>query len=88
MAAWPESRDDDMLLFAIYLHQNKYVSVNERFFDVMKTAKARNLPSYESITRTRREVQEKEPDLRGNRYGKRKHMETEYHDYYRSNGGK
>ena len=85
MATWPQTRDDDMLLYAIYLHQSKSVTADEKFFAVMSKAKERNLPSYESITRTRREIQEKEPEFRGSRYGKRKHMEKEYHDYYREN---
>lgn len=82
---WQGARDDDMLLYAIFLHMNNYVGVEERFYDVMSTARARGLPSYESITRARRKVQEKEPNLRGQRYKKRMEEESAYHKYYRNN---
>ena len=80
---WEQARDDDMLLYSIFLHLGKYVKKDERFYDVFPKAKERGLPSYESITRARRKVQEKEPHLRGKEYGKRQKIEQEYHDYYR-----
>lgn len=81
---WAKARDDDMLLYAIFLHMNKIVTTDEKFFDVMSKAKERGIPSYESVTRARRKVQEKEPDLRGLRYQQRKKEEATYHDYYRN----
>lgn len=85
MVKYPSSRDDDYLLYSIYLHMNGYVKSDERFFDVFPKAKERGLPSYEGITRARRKVQEKEPSLRGKNYEKRHKEEEEYHDYYRDN---
>jgi len=82
---WPATRDDDMLLYAIFIAESKLVSSGETFYKVMSTAKARNLPSYESVTRARRKVQEKEPDTRGKRYKARQKEEETYHDYYRHN---
>lgn len=82
---WPATRDDDMLLYAVFLAENKCVSSSETFYKVMSTAKARKLPSYESVTRARRKVQEKEPDTRGARYKARQKEENEYHEYYRYN---
>ena len=83
LAHWEQARDDDMILWAIFLHMNGYVKPEERFFDVVSKAKQRGLPSYESITRARRKVQEKEPCYRGKRYAQRMKAESEYHDYYR-----
>ena len=85
MTNWPATRDDDMLLYAIFIAESRLISSDETFYKVMSTAKARKLPSYESVTRARRKVQEKEPDMRGKRYTQRKHEETAYHDYYRDN---
>lgn len=82
---WPATRDDDMLLYAIFIAEGKLVSSTETFYHVMSTAKQRKLPSYESVTRARRKVQEKEPDMRGKRYAQRMHEEAEYHEYYRNN---
>ena len=80
---WPKSRDDDMLLYALFLAENHLVSSDETFYKVMSTAKARNIPSYESVTRTRRKVQELEPDLQGTKKKARKEQQERYHDYYR-----
>ena len=77
MTKYPKSRDDDMLLYSIFLHM--------RFYDVFPKAKERGLPSYEGVTRARRKVQEKEPSLRGEKYSQRMKAEEEYHDYYRDN---
>lgn len=84
LTKYPQTRDDDMLLYGQYLFQSQKVGKEETFFKVLASATKRNLPSYESITRARRKVQEKEPSLRGKKYGQRKKTEQEYHDYYMS----
>ncbi len=83
LAKWEKARDDDMLLWAIFLHKNGYVKPDEKFFDVLPNTKERGLPSYESITRARRKVQEKEPSLRGTKYVQRIKAESDFHDYYK-----
>lgn len=85
MTQHPVTQDDDMKLYAQFLFQNKYVARDENFYDVLISSKKRNLPSYESITRARRKVQEQEPTLRGKRYVERQKKEEEYHDYYSKN---
>lgn len=85
LTKWAKARDDDMLLYSIFLHMNGLVKPEERFYDVFPKAKERGLPSYEGITRARRKVQEKEPSLRGEKYSQRMKAEEEYHDYYRDN---
>ena len=78
----PSTRDDDMLLYAVFCEWYSIVGRDEPFFHVMKTAKQRGLPSYEGVTRARRKVQELEPYLCGNRKKARKQEEAEYHRWY------
>lgn len=80
----PATRDDDMLLYSAFLAKYMIVHPSETFYEVMATAKQRKIPSYESITRARRKVQEKEPLLQGKRRKARMKEEAEYHDYYRN----
>ena len=84
LTKYPQTRDNDMLLYGQYLFQKNLVGKEETFFKVLASATKRNLPSYESVTRARRKVQEKEPSLRGKKYGQRQKTEQEYHDYYRN----
>lgn len=79
----PATRDDDMLLYGAFLAKFMIVGVDETFYHVMQTAKERKIPSYESITRARRKVQEKEPSLQGIRRKQRMEEESNYHEYYR-----
>lgn len=79
----PASRDDDMLLYGAFLAKFLIVSPTETFYEVCSTAKIRKMPSYESISRVRRKVQEKEPLLQGKRRKQRMEEEEKYHEYYR-----
>lgn len=81
----PATRDDDMLLYGAFLAKYMIVHPAENFYEVMSTAKQRKIPSYESITRARRKVQEKEPLLQGKRRKARMEEEAKYHEYYRNN---
>lgn len=78
----PATRDDDMLLWGAFLGKYLIVRPDEYFYDVLRTCRSRKIPSYESITRARRKVQEQEPNLRGKRYKVRKKEEEEYRSYY------
>ena len=78
----PEARDDDMLLYAMIIAKSDMVKPYEAFYYVLQSAKERKLPSYESVTRARRKVQEQEPELRGTMRRRRLQEEEEYHDYY------
>lgn len=84
LTKWPQTRDDDNLLWGQFLFTKGLVSTSETFYKVLSRVKADKLPSFESVTRARRKVQEKEPALRGKRYGQRKHEEAQYHDYYQT----
>lgn len=85
LEAYPATRDDDMLLYGVFLANHSSVSPTETFYYVCQTAQARGLPSYESISRARRKIQEQEPSLRGTRRDVRMAEEEEYHEYYRNN---
>lgn len=83
MLTWePATRDDDMLLYARFCYKYGYVKQSSEFMTVMTNAKKLGLPSYESITRARRKVQEKEPSLVGTRRRQRKEEEEVYREYY------
>lgn len=85
LTKWPQTRDDDMLLWGQLLFIKGFVKTNETFFKVLSRVKSDKMPSFESVSRARRKVQELEPDLRGKRYSQRKHEENIYHDFYRDN---
>lgn len=85
LTKWPQTRDNDMLLWGQFLFIKGFVTTQEKFFDVLSRIKSDRLPSFESVSRARRKVQELEPDLRGKRYSQRKHEEKTYHDFYRDN---
>ena len=78
----PATRDDDMLLYGAFLAKYSYVAMDETFYHVCRTARARKLPSYESISRARRKIQEQMPSLRGTMRRRRLQEEEEYHTYY------
>ena len=78
----PATRDDDMLLYARFCYKYGYVRDSSEFMNVMTNSKILGLPSYESITRARRKVQENEPTLVGTRRRQRKEEEENYRQYY------
>ena len=78
----PRTRDDDMYLYSVFLAKFNLVKPEETFYEVMLTAKQRGLPSYESITRARRKVQEMEEYLRGEKRKARKEQEKKYREFY------
>lgn len=81
----PETRDDDMLLYGIFCYRYGYVGQSSEFMAVMTNAKRLGMPSYESITRARRKIQENYPQLRGTRHNARKAEEEVYREYYSTN---
>lgn len=81
----PKTRDDDMYLYSVFCAKYGLVKPDESFYSVMCTWKDRGLPSYESVARARRKVQEKEPTLSGKKRFIRIAEEQEYRDFYRNN---
>ena len=82
LTEYPETRDDDMLLYARFCYKYEYVTSGDSFMSVMCNAKINKLPSFESVTRARRKVQENEPSLLGKRYRDRRREEIEYVNFY------
>jgi hypothetical protein len=82
MERYPETRDDDMKLYAIIVHQKTGMSSKVGFYEAMYNHSRYALPSYESVTRARRKVQENEPSLCGKRRHQRNHMKEEYRNFY------
>ena len=78
----PETRDDDMKLYAAFCIRHDYALADGNFYEVLNTARQRGLPSYESVTRARRKVQEKEPELYGYRRKVRQEEEKNYREFY------
>ena len=82
LVRYPTARDDDMMLYALFCVEYTYVGHDETFYNVLCSAKKRKIPSYESVTRARRKVQELEMDLRGKRRQSRKAEEEAYREFY------
>lgn len=85
---FPETRDDDFLLYGYVCHNmmkgTKFPNVwNMTFGYICQNHLQLELPSYESVTRMRRNIQETEEDLRGNYYRRRKEKAEEYREEYR-----
>ena len=81
----PATRDDDMLLYGAFCAKFNLVSPDANFYEVMSTAKRNGLPSYESVTRARRKVQELEPYLGGEKRKERKKEAENYRKFYGGN---
>ena len=80
---YPELRDDDLYLFATVCYNTNKNIWYMPFGKVIKHHKELKLPSYESVTRARRKLQESIPELRGKRYTERQRAEREYRETYR-----
>ena len=78
----PETRDDDMRLYVWICHETCPASMIQQFSKVMWYHSDYGLPSYESITRARRKLQEQHPELRGKKYEKRQGKQAEYINKY------
>ena len=82
MEKYPDTRDDDMRLYAIVVHQRTRLKPDVPFYEAMYNHSRYDLPSYESVTRARRKVQEQEEALRGKKYNDRKKRQKEYREHY------
>lgn len=79
---YPELRDDDLLLYGAMCGNANRIVWHLPFGKVITNHKEYKLPSYESVTRARRKLQECIPELRGNRYTERMRAEIEYRTEY------
>lgn len=59
----PKTREDDNLLYIDVIRQIDPALVNVNFLMTFENARAKKLPAYETISRCRRKLQEKYPEL-------------------------
>lgn len=78
-----ETRTDDFkLIYAVYREIDFTHTTRELFYEMMMNHKEYNLPPFESITRARRKVQKKHPELANKKVQEARYNETaEYIDY-------
>ena len=75
-------RGDNFILYLEVL--KKYISLDLSIKDVFLNHKALGIPSLESITRARRKLQERNPELKDEEVAKvREEEEEEYREYSR-----
>lgn len=81
-----ETRSDDFLLvYAVYNQLNSKVSAMDSFSYVMSQHKELGLPSWATITRVRRKVFERYPDLKPEKITEiREEKEEEFIEYSRT----
>lgn len=80
---YPETRDDDFLLvYAVYREIDFRSITRELFCEIMMNHKKYRFPTFESVTRCRRKVQNKYPELASEKTKAKRLEETrEYIDY-------
>ena len=84
LTEYEDSRNDDfVLIYRVYREINEDLVLRELFFEVMMNHVQYCLPSFESITRARRKLMNKHPELKPiERVMKvRKEEEVNYRDY-------
>ena len=62
------SRDDDLLLFGVICMRMHVDPAQATLLDVLVGMRHGDIPSFDTVTRLRRELQEKDPSVRGRRY--------------------
>lgn len=90
LTEYSDSRNDDfILIYRVYKEINEEAVLRELFFEVMMNHTKYCLPSFESITRARRKVMNKHPELKPvERVVKaRKEEELNYREYALDKGG-
>lgn len=83
LTAYQTTRNDDHCLYIQYVY-NTVEFTKVPFNILFGNYKLFGLPSFESVGRARRRVQQKYPELRGDKGTQtaRETLEQEYHDYY------
>lgn len=82
---YEDTRSDDfILIYRVYKEINEDAMIRELFCEIMINHKKYELPSFESIVRSRRKVFEKYPNLKPKYITKlREQKEEEYREYSR-----
>ncbi len=79
----PSARSDDFILVTSVYQKLGKINDTQTFYCVMLGHKQLGLPSFESITRVRRKVQEKHSELRANKQiqNRREEQEQMFFEY-------
>lgn len=78
----PQARKDDYILMLLVCEKLGLSLLEEPFSTVMKYHKINGLPNWETVTRSRRKIQAKRPDLVSPETAKHRHEEeAEYREY-------
>lgn len=77
LVKYSRTRDDDMLLVASYYYTYYPKLVKGSAMDFLKKFSESKLVSSDLITRTRRKLQEHNPELRGTKWAERHQKQTE-----------
>lgn len=78
----PDARDDDFRLYGWACKAICPEVMDMPFKKVMWMSSSLDLPSYETITRQRRKLQEQNPELRGKKYQKRQERQADYKETF------
>lgn len=81
---YPETRDDDNLLWAKVLEAVNFDSSDMTLSFVLENVKRYGLPSFQTVSRARRKVQQDHPELKGTAriQQKRKEQEQKYREFF------
>lgn len=76
------AREDDFILYGVVLKKLGYDLKNTNLYEFLANAKTSNTPSFETVTRCRRKLQEQMPSLRETEITKaRQEKTTEFINY-------
>lgn len=81
----PESKDSDMRLFGWCCSIMRPEVMKLSFGEVMWRHKELDLPSFDTIQRTRQQLQHDHPELRGKAYNARMKKQEEYREKFGRN---
>lgn len=89
LVMYPEARANDFVLYARYIQTNNPELKDVGLIYALTAAKQIGMPNYESVTRARRKIQAKCPELKApyNVSRQRSRRRSEFEEYARSGSG-
>ena len=78
---YPRLRDDDWLLIGMVFHTYYGIGYDIGFLELMKKHTELDLPSFETIRRTRQKVQEEHPEYESSK-AKKKERQMAFNEFY------
>lgn len=76
-----KARDDDFILYGSVLKRLGVDLIRTNLYEFLSTAKEKKMPTFETVTRCRRHVQELEPRLKGSIAVKREQRKEDFRNY-------